>query len=161
MTSKTTSKPQQPQNPPDGFYSKLHFWNHWIPLIKMSYRLSSLENFHSWFFIFIQSNNQRRLIWWQLMYLATIGDYSMIQMCLNVHLLQVLVQKMNIQEDLAHSLIPNYDKTHELSPSQPLWFIIYPIYWVFIIHIASNFTHFLFQSDNQRGWFSNSPWIWP
>jgi hypothetical protein len=34
------SKPQQPQNPPSGFYFKLHFGNQWLPLIKMSYRLS-------------------------------------------------------------------------------------------------------------------------
>ena len=25
---------------------KLHFWNQWLPLIKMSYSLSYLENFH-------------------------------------------------------------------------------------------------------------------
>jgi hypothetical protein len=41
-----TSKPQQPQNPSNGFYSKLHFLNQWLPLIEMSYRLSYLENFH-------------------------------------------------------------------------------------------------------------------
>ena len=46
MTSKMTSKPQQPRRLPSGFYLKLHFWNQWLPLIKMSYRLSYSENFH-------------------------------------------------------------------------------------------------------------------
>ena len=31
-TSKMTSKPQQPQRLPSGFYLKLHFWNQWLPL---------------------------------------------------------------------------------------------------------------------------------
>ena len=35
-----TSKPQQPQNLPSGFYFELHFWNQWLALIKMSCRLS-------------------------------------------------------------------------------------------------------------------------
>ena len=46
MTSKTTSKPQQPQRPPSGFYFKWHFRNQWLPLIKMNYRLPYSENFH-------------------------------------------------------------------------------------------------------------------
>ena len=41
-----TSKPQQPRRLPSGFYSKLQFWNQWLPLIKMSYSLSYSENFH-------------------------------------------------------------------------------------------------------------------
>ena len=40
------SKPQQPRRLPSGFYSKLQFWNQWLPLIKMSYSLSYSENFH-------------------------------------------------------------------------------------------------------------------
>ena len=46
VTSKMTSKPQQPWRLPSGFYFKFHFWNQWLPLIKMSYRLTYLENFH-------------------------------------------------------------------------------------------------------------------
>jgi hypothetical protein len=46
VTSKTTSKPQQPRRLPSGFYFKWHFRNQWLPLIKMSYRLPYLENFH-------------------------------------------------------------------------------------------------------------------
>ena len=46
MASKITSKPQQPSTPPSGFYFKLHFWNQWLPLIEISYRLSYLENFY-------------------------------------------------------------------------------------------------------------------
>ena len=39
-------KPQQPRRLPGGFCFRLHFWNQWLPLIKMSYRLFYLENFH-------------------------------------------------------------------------------------------------------------------
>ena len=46
VTLKTTSKPKQPQNPPSGSIFKLCFLNQWLPLIKMSYRLSYLENFN-------------------------------------------------------------------------------------------------------------------
>jgi hypothetical protein len=34
-TSKTTCKPQQPQRLPNGFHFKLHFWNLWLPLVRM------------------------------------------------------------------------------------------------------------------------------
>ena len=46
VTSKMTSKHQRPQNPPSGFYFKSHFWNQWLPLIEMRYKLLYLENFH-------------------------------------------------------------------------------------------------------------------
>ena len=36
VTSKMTSKPQQTRRPPIGF---LHFWNQFVPLIKMHYRV--------------------------------------------------------------------------------------------------------------------------
>jgi hypothetical protein len=45
MTSKTISKPQQPQNLPSGFYFKLHFWNQWLPLIKMHCAVRYLFDF--------------------------------------------------------------------------------------------------------------------
>ena len=41
-----TSKPQQPRRPPIGFWFKWHFWNQWVPLIEMSYRLPYSEIFH-------------------------------------------------------------------------------------------------------------------
>ena len=39
-----TLKPQQPQNMPSGFYSILYFWNQWLPLIKISYKIFEVEN---------------------------------------------------------------------------------------------------------------------
>ena len=46
VTSKMTSKPQQPRRPPIGFWFKWYFRNQWFPLIEMSYRLHYSENFH-------------------------------------------------------------------------------------------------------------------
>ena len=46
VTSKMTSKHQQPPKLPSGFHFNLHFWNQWLPLIKMNYRLPYSENFH-------------------------------------------------------------------------------------------------------------------
>ena len=46
LALKMTWKPQQPQNPPSGLYFKFYFWNQWLLLINMNYRLSYLENYY-------------------------------------------------------------------------------------------------------------------
>ena len=66
MTSKMTSKLQQSQRPPSGFYFKLHFWNQGLPLIKMRYRLFFLENFHFWNFQHSASEAANKFEKWKL-----------------------------------------------------------------------------------------------
>ena len=95
ITSKTTSKTQQLQNLPSGFYFRLHFWNQRLPLIEMNYRLSLLENF-------IFSN---LLACWML-YLYYLRYITLAALLINEYSCFALKAYLNLSQNIQKSVQP-------------------------------------------------------